>query len=209
MIVMSKMLSRDMKYTVPVGCQNRAWNMDYRLSGRLDLLQPSHSTLWSGELGLSKESQPRRSIFFKKYRSEPKGILPYKTNHLRLTSVATLSLCFVSQRNSRTRVYNGGLLDDKTITVKTRNVSTRIGKGNFVDFIGVQPNLALTAFQDGGCETLLKLQRNYHKEQKNNEKLRTTKDEEETNHETSYKWPDKNIQNGDRENGHFQGNSSG
>jgi len=163
MIVMSKMLSRDMKYTVSVGCQNRAWNMDYRLSGRLDLLQPSHSTLWLGELGLSKESQPRRFHLFQEVSIRTKGHPSLQNQQqLKLTSVATLSLCFVSQRNSRTRVYNSGLLNDKTITVKARNVSTGIGKGNFVDFIGVQPNLALTAFQDGGCEALLKLQRNYH-----------------------------------------------
>jgi hypothetical protein len=57
-------------------------------------------------------------------------------------------------------VYNGGLLNDQTITVETRNVSAGIGKGNLVDFVGVQPNLALTAFQDGSCEALLKLQGN-------------------------------------------------
>ena len=81
MIVMSKMSSRDMKYTVSVGSRNRAWNMDYRLSGRLDLLQPSHSTLWLAELGLWKESQPRRFHLSQEVSIRTKGHLCFKPIH--------------------------------------------------------------------------------------------------------------------------------
>lgn len=53
---------------------------------------------------------------------------------------------------------NSGLLDDQTVTVKTGNVAARVGKSNLVDFVGVQPNLALSAFQNGSGEALLKFQ---------------------------------------------------
>jgi hypothetical protein len=53
-------------------------------------------------------------------------------------------------------VDNRGLLDDQTVTMKTGDVTARVGKGNLVDFVGVQPNLALSAFQDGSGEALLK-----------------------------------------------------
>lgn len=142
--------------------------MDYRLSGRLDLLKSTHSTLWLGELGLLKESQRADYIFLKKYRSKPKGHpLPQKKLKRKLTSVTTLSLGFISQSNSGTRVYDGGFLDDKTITVKTCNVSAGVGKSNLVDFVGVQPNLALAALQNGSGEALLKLQRDCHEKRNN------------------------------------------
>ena len=54
-----------------------------------------------------------------------------------------------------------GLLDNKTITVKTGNVAARVGQGNLINFIGVQPNLALAAFQHGSGEALLELKRDY------------------------------------------------
>lgn len=75
--------------------------------------------------------------------------------------MATLSLGLISQLNASTRVDNGRLLNDKTITVQTVDVAARVGQGNLVDFIGIQPNLALSAFQYGSGETLLKLERYY------------------------------------------------
>jgi hypothetical protein len=62
-------------------------------------------------------------------------------------------------------VHHSGLFHDKTITVQLVDVTTRIGKGNFVDFIGVQPNLALAAFQNVGREALLQFQGNCRREQ--------------------------------------------
>ena len=53
---------------------------------------------------------------------------------------------------------NSGFLNDQTVTVKTCDVSARVGKRNLIDFIGVQPNLTLSAFQNGSGEALLELQ---------------------------------------------------
>ena len=58
-------------------------------------------------------------------------------------------------------MYNCGLLDNKTVTVKTGDIAARVGQSNLIDFIGVQPNLALSAFQDGSGEALLELKRDY------------------------------------------------
>ena len=77
-----------------------------------------------------------------------------------LTSVTSLPLGFISQSNSSTGVDYGRLFDNETITVKTGNVTARVGQGNLVNFIGVQPNLALSAFQNGGSQTFLQFQRN-------------------------------------------------
>jgi hypothetical protein len=79
---------------------------------------------------------------------------------MKLTSVATLALGFISQIDACTGVDNSGLLNNQTITVKTRDVAARVSESNLVNFIGVQPDLALSAFQYGGREALLKFKRN-------------------------------------------------
>ena len=53
---------------------------------------------------------------------------------------------------------HGGLLNNQTITVETRNVAARVGQSNLVNFIRVQPDLALSAFQYISGEALLKLE---------------------------------------------------
>jgi hypothetical protein len=55
----------------------------------------------------------------------------------------------------------GRFLNDKSIPMQTSNIPTRIGERNFINFIGIQPNLALTAFQNGSRKAFLKFQRNY------------------------------------------------
>jgi hypothetical protein len=70
--------------------------------------------------------------------------------------VSTLALGFVSELHTRTTVNHSGLLDDQTIPVQLVNIAARVGQGNFVDFVGVQPNLALSALKDGSRQTLLK-----------------------------------------------------
>lgn len=60
--------------------------------------------------------------------------------------MTTLALGFVSQRNTGTRVHHSGLLHNQTITVQARNVTARVGQGNLVNLVGVQPDLALSAF---------------------------------------------------------------
>ena len=76
------------------------------------------------------------------------------------TSVSSLSLGFVSKRDTRTRMHYGWFLDDESIPMQTSNISSGIGKRNFVNFIGIQPNFAFSAFQDGSGQALLKFKRN-------------------------------------------------
>jgi len=57
-------------------------------------------------------------------------------------------------------VNNSWLLDDQTITVQLGNITARVRQRNLVDFIGVQPDLALTALEDGSGQTLLQTKRN-------------------------------------------------
>ena len=45
---------------------------------------------------------------------------------------------------------DGGLLDDKTVAVEAGNVAAGVGQGDLVDFVGVEPDLALTALEDVG-----------------------------------------------------------
>jgi hypothetical protein len=55
---------------------------------------------------------------------------------------------------------NSWLLDNETISVQLGNISTRIRQGDFVDFIGIQPNLAFTALEYGSREALLQTEGN-------------------------------------------------
>lgn len=75
--------------------------------------------------------------------------------------MTSLALGFVSQSNAGTRVDYGRLLDDQTISLQTGDVTARVGKSNFVDFIRIQPNLALSAFHYGSGKALLKTKIDY------------------------------------------------
>jgi hypothetical protein len=57
-------------------------------------------------------------------------------------------------------MHYGWFLDDESIPMQTSNISSGIGKRNFVNFIGIQPNFAFSAFQDGSGQALLKFKRN-------------------------------------------------
>jgi hypothetical protein len=57
-------------------------------------------------------------------------------------------------------MYNRRLFDNQTIPSELGDITTRVGQGNVVDFVGVKPNLALTAFQDACREAFLKRQIN-------------------------------------------------
>ena len=89
---------------------------------------------------------------------------------LLLTRVSSLALGFVAESDASSGVDHGGLLDDQTIAVQSSNVTTGVGQGNFVDFVGVQPNLALSALEDGSGEALLQTKIDCHFEQKKNTK---------------------------------------
>ena len=49
-----------------------------------------------------------------------------------------------------TTVDNSWLFDNKTVTVEAGNVTATVGQRDLVDFIGVQPDLAFSAFEHGG-----------------------------------------------------------
>ena len=72
--------------------------------------------------------------------------------------MTTLALGFISNGHTSPGVHNGGLLHDQTIAVETVNVAASVGQRNLVNFIGVQPYLALSAFQDGGRQALLQFE---------------------------------------------------
>jgi len=78
------------------------------------------------------------------------------TSTLTDTCVSSLSLGLVSQADASTGVHNGGLLDNKTIPFQTRDVTARIGQGNFVGLVRIQPNFAPSTFQDGCRKAFLK-----------------------------------------------------
>ena len=72
--------------------------------------------------------------------------------------MSSLALGFVAELHASSRVNLRRLLDDETITVKLLDVTARVGESNFIDFVGVQPDLALSAFEDGSGEALLELE---------------------------------------------------
>ena len=72
-----------------------------------------------------------------------------------LTCVSSLALSLVAKRNTRSRMHDCRLLDNQTVTVQLGNIPAGVGKGNLVDFIGVEPNLALTTLEHRCGQTLL------------------------------------------------------
>jgi hypothetical protein len=76
-----------------------------------------------------------------------------------LTGMATLALGLIALPHSVPRVDDGGLLHDETVLLQPGDVATGVGQGNFVDFIWVQPDFALAAFEDRSGEALLELKR--------------------------------------------------
>ena len=73
-----------------------------------------------------------------------------------LTSVTTLAFGFISKSDSCSGVHDYGFLDDESILLETSNVATTVGKSNFVDLIGVEPDFVLSALQYGSGQALLK-----------------------------------------------------
>ena len=69
--------------------------------------------------------------------------------------MSSLPLGLIPKSNPSTRMNNSRLLDDVSITLKTGDVTTRVGEGDLVDLIGVEPDFPLSAFEDGcreaGC----------------------------------------------------------
>ena len=62
---------------------------------------------------------------------------------------------FIELSRPRARMHGHGLADDEAIGHELADGLARVGVGDFVDFIGVEPDLALSASDDGGGEPLL------------------------------------------------------
>ena len=56
---------------------------------------------------------------------------------------------------SSTRVHRDRLSNNESIGNKLSDCLAGVGVGDFVDFVWVEPNLALSATDDGGGEALL------------------------------------------------------
>jgi hypothetical protein len=69
--------------------------------------------------------------------------------------MTTITLGSSTFEDTETRLRDLGLADNKTILYELTNVSTRVGVGDLIDLIGIEPNLSLTTLEDGGSETLL------------------------------------------------------
>jgi len=54
-----------------------------------------------------------------------------------------------------TRVHSDLFADDEAIGYELADCLTRIGVGDFINFVRVEPDLALAAARDGGGEPLL------------------------------------------------------
>jgi hypothetical protein len=60
--------------------------------------------------------------------------------------VSSLALGFIAKLNAGARVNDVGLLDDGFVLDELANVSAAVGKGDLIDIVGIQPDLATTAF---------------------------------------------------------------
>ena len=134
--------------------------MDYRLSGRLNLaIHIFCPSGWQRVDEVDADSPSTQHSFCKKHCPDKGGFPSFLFAKKELTSVTSLSLGFISQCDTSAGVDNSGLLDDQTISVKTGNVASRVSKSNFLDFVGVKPDLALSALEHVGSKALLEFQR--------------------------------------------------
>jgi hypothetical protein len=72
--------------------------------------------------------------------------------------VLYLSTSFSLDTGTEARMNLSRLANNQTILDQTANVLTRVGVGDLVDFVRVDPNLAFTALEDGSGQTLLEAQ---------------------------------------------------
>ena len=70
-----------------------------------------------------------------------------------LTGVSALALGLQMTKVTRTRVDDSGLLDHETILDQLADVLARVGIGDLVDLIGVEPHLSLSALEHRGSES--------------------------------------------------------
>lgn len=97
--------------------------------------------------------------------SDPKDFLWHSgilgTSSLTDTSVSTLGLLFGMSSSSGSRVDDDLFSSDKVIVDQLSDGVSGVGQGNFVSFIGVQPQSVLSASQDGSSQSSLESQVNH------------------------------------------------
>jgi len=71
------------------------------------------------------------------------------------TAVATDAAGEVQLPRARARVHGDGLLDDEAIGNELADGLAGVGVGDLADLIGIEPDLALSAAQDGRRQALL------------------------------------------------------
>jgi hypothetical protein len=64
--------------------------------------------------------------------------------------MTTLALGFIAELHACAAVHNRRLFDDQSIVVQFLNVAATIRKRDFVNFVWVEPNLALAALEHVG-----------------------------------------------------------
>ena len=79
------------------------------------------------------------------------------SNHLRFNILTILST-FRATSKYTPWMDSNRFLDNKTILDELSNVLTRIGVGDFINFIRIQPNLFLSTFHNRCGKPLLKLE---------------------------------------------------
>jgi len=77
---------------------------------------------------------------------------------LTVSGVSSLFLGFVPFVHASATVNDGGFLNNESVAVQPGNIATRVGEGNLVYFVGIQPDFAFSAFQDRRRETLLEFE---------------------------------------------------
>jgi len=75
--------------------------------------------------------------------------------------VASLSSCQSILPRPGARMNGLRLLDDQTVLDQATDVLSRVGVGNFIDFVGVHPDFVAPALEDGCGEPLLKTHRRH------------------------------------------------
>jgi hypothetical protein len=71
------------------------------------------------------------------------------------TTVSTNSSCSCEFPGTRSRMHGNGLSDDEAICDELSDSLAGIGVGDLAGLIGVEPDLALSAADNGCCQTLL------------------------------------------------------
>ena len=72
--------------------------------------------------------------------------------------MTALGLGLVAHAHAVPGVDDGGLLHDEAVLLEAGDVAPGVGEGDLVDLVGVQPDLALAALEDGRREALLELE---------------------------------------------------